>query len=445
MSYLTKIEAAIKLGYGVELVDYFIKTCPKKDEGRTLQVLRTDGGELIDEKELLAFQHYLSQPWPLSKKGARSHIPEAIAEDVKRESHCACAICGYMDNGELAHIRSFAATLNNSPDNLILLCPNHHTKYDLGYKPSSNLTSADVEAAKTLKRNSRVRIMRYEANAIKCLKAVIEFVARLNSYLRKQLTDNERDIYLTELGSVLRFLPEFTRNAEEAASEDRDLDDVDKRLARIAPHLSRASAGAGAVESEFSLRQRADEVVRKSRAVLPLIDEARCPHCSGSGQTGLGGSLCAYCGGSCFVSRSRVKAYEPDELGEVDCPRCDGSGQTGLVGDLCVYCSGDGYVTEQQRDEYDEGVADEVECPHCSGSGQTGLGGSLCTYCGGSCSVSRSRAKAYEPDEMDEVDCPRCDGSGQMGLVGDFCSLCKGDCVVSRDIHDAYLEEHGRE
>ena len=42
-----------------------------------------------------------------------------------------------MDSGEVAHIDAVADTLNNSPDNLIYLCPNHHTKYDLGYKPSS--------------------------------------------------------------------------------------------------------------------------------------------------------------------------------------------------------------------------------------------------------------------------------------------------------------------
>ena len=72
----------------------------------------------------------------------------------------------------MAHIEAVAETLNNSSDNLIFLCPNHHTKYDLGFKPSSNITLEVVRAAKFVKRSTRQRVLRHEANAIKLLVAV---------------------------------------------------------------------------------------------------------------------------------------------------------------------------------------------------------------------------------------------------------------------------------
>ena len=106
-------------------------------------------------------KNYLNQPWPLPENGKRPSIPNLIKEDIKRESHYSCAICGHMDNGEVAHIEPVSETLNNSPDNLIFLCPNHHTKYDYGYTLKGNITIEEVRAAKMLKRRSRCRVLRY--------------------------------------------------------------------------------------------------------------------------------------------------------------------------------------------------------------------------------------------------------------------------------------------
>jgi hypothetical protein len=152
MTFLSKVDAALKLGYSIELIEYFIRKCPKKGDTRTLPATTSSAGTLIDEDELLSYQRYLNQPWPKGKDG-RPYIPTAVRNDIKQESHHACAICGLMDNGEVAHIHDVSETLNNSPDNLILLCPNHHSKYDYGFKPSSNVNIEEVEAAKRLKRN----------------------------------------------------------------------------------------------------------------------------------------------------------------------------------------------------------------------------------------------------------------------------------------------------
>jgi hypothetical protein len=63
-------------------------------------------------------------------------VPDAIARDVRdvrEECHQCCAICGDMNNGEVAHIDPVTDTLDNSPDNLLFLCPNHHTQYHYGH------------------------------------------------------------------------------------------------------------------------------------------------------------------------------------------------------------------------------------------------------------------------------------------------------------------------
>ncbi len=127
MPFLSKAEADLKLGYSIELIEYFIKKCPKKGETRTLSTTTSPAGTLIDEDELLSFQRYLNQPWPKGEED-RPYIPTAVRTDIKQEFHHACAICGHMDNGEAAHIQELSETLINRPDNLILLCPNHHSK-----------------------------------------------------------------------------------------------------------------------------------------------------------------------------------------------------------------------------------------------------------------------------------------------------------------------------
>ena len=107
---------------------------------------------MYDEAELLNYQKYLNEPWPRAKE-KRPSIPDAIMKDIREESHRCCAVCGDANHGEVAHIIAVAETLNNSPDNLIFLCPNHHTEYDLGFKPSSNVTLETIQAAKLIKGN----------------------------------------------------------------------------------------------------------------------------------------------------------------------------------------------------------------------------------------------------------------------------------------------------
>ena len=167
---------------------------------------------MYDETKLIEFNNYLNSPWPFTKKAHRPAIPEAIKEDIRQESHYSCAICGHMDNGEVAHIEAVSNTLNNSPENLIYLCPNHHTKYDYGYTLNSNITISEVRAAKLLKRKSRCRILKYEANATKYLFTIIKFLKHIESQLKQEENNNLIKIYLTEMKKIAEIIPDQPKN-----------------------------------------------------------------------------------------------------------------------------------------------------------------------------------------------------------------------------------------
>ncbi|MBR0860099.1 hypothetical protein [Bradyrhizobium liaoningense] len=441
MAYLSEIEAALFLGLKVETVQYLSKTCPKTGDNRTLKFVKLDGGKAYDEAELEAYRTYLNEPWPLPTSGARPTIPKAIRDDVKEESHHACAICGHMDNGEIAHIEAIAKTLNNAPGNLIYLCPNHHAKYDLGYKVKSNVTADEIKAAKLLKQNARRRVMKYEAFATKSLISLIQFVRNLEKSIASAATDNIKAMHLAELTNLLASVPELTKAAEAEAKGDKLTTKPEKALIKIAPKLSAISSTVPAKQTEMALRDKAKRLVAEVEDVLVDIDEVDCPHCNGRGLTGLVNDFCRYCKGSCFVSSTKAEAYDPADIDEVECPRCHGRGTTGLVSDLCAYCRGSCVVTHAKAEAYAPDDIDELDCPHCNGKGTTGLANDFCAYCHGSCVVSQARYDAYDPEEIDETDCPHCNGKGTTGLVNNFCAYCHGSCVVSQAQHDSYDRE----
>ncbi|MBL8796182.1 MAG: hypothetical protein JNM56_19935, partial [Planctomycetia bacterium] len=112
MKLLTKIEAAMFLGVGVELIDYFVENSPKPKGDVKLPVAKSseEAGQQFSQADLIRFSDYLNEPWPLPPKGTRPHIPDAIKKDIKRESHLGCGICGLMTKGQVAHIEPVAET-----------------------------------------------------------------------------------------------------------------------------------------------------------------------------------------------------------------------------------------------------------------------------------------------------------------------------------------------
>jgi DnaJ-class molecular chaperone len=438
LALIVEIEAAMQLGITIKLLRYFTKKCPKYGESRLLHKKEVDGIVYHETDDILSYQRYLSEPWPKRPDSERPHIPDAIKEDVKAECHLACAICGDMNRGEVAHIEAVAATANNSPENLVFLCPNHHTEYDLGFKPNSNVSLEALKAAKLLKREARVRMLRYEANAYKAVASVLSTVKKLEGKLRSLEPGPLIEVYETELSALMRDLPAVLETSQAAARKDTTPDNIANLINKAAPTIVRATNGLERSTSSTKIRNAATTVIAAVETCLVELDEVECPHCGGRGTTGLVGDYCAYCKGDMVVSEEQADAYDPDEINETDCPHCAGRGLTGIGGFLCGYCRGSCKVSRPMAQMYDPDEMDEVDCPHCLGRGITGYSGDICSYCDGACRVSSAVSEAYNRDDIDEVNCPHCNGRGLTGRVGDICHYCRGSQVVSHAKADAY-------
>jgi DnaJ-class molecular chaperone len=437
MALLNEVEAAMRMGVSVELLRYFNKHCPKTGENRLLVATIHGDHTFYEQRELDDYRRYLNKPWP-HKKGKRPEIPEAIKQDIKMEAHLWCAICGNVNSCEVAHIEAVADTLNNSPDNLIYICPNHHTDYDLGYKPSSNVTMEAIRSAKLLRRDSRLRMMRFEANASKLLHSMIATLEKLVGDAREAKSTDLASVLETETRQVLSALPDLIKQAEAAAAKDSEFSSVDKAVSRFAPTIGKYLSGLTSQSNESQVRMAAESVVDSLNATLATLDEVECPHCGGRGMVGLVGDFCNFCHGDQVVTHEQAESYDPENLDEALCPRCYGRGMTGLVGDVCAFCEGSCVVSKEQLKTYDVSSLDEVLCPHCGGRGMTGLANDLCSYCGGSCYVCRSKARAFSKEAIDEVDCPHCVGRGFQGYSSYLCSYCNGSQRVSREVAANY-------
>lgn len=323
MSLLAVSKAAIRSGFSVELLQWLSQNCPKRGEERQLPIIQTDGIERIDQDELDRYLQWLRAPWPRPTGGGRPRIPVAIARDVKEECHHECAICGRMDHGELAHIDAVAKTLNNSPDNLLLLCPNHHTEYDYGFRPASNLDRETVLAAKRMKRAARRRMLLHEDNVTALLDAVIRGIHAIQPALATNIDTTLRDTYITELRSLIGEIPGLTHRAQDAAAKDQTVALDAAALLEVAPTLRALTETAP--DKAPTTEVVARDVVDATRHVVAL-DEMPCPHCHGRGVTGLMGRLCSFCGGDQYVSDAKARAYDETRIDEVTCPHCDGRG-----------------------------------------------------------------------------------------------------------------------
>lgn len=438
MALLNKIEAAINLGVSVELLEWFVDKCPKYGEKRTLEAIVVGSQQMFDEDELGSFRQYLKSPWPVPKDKTRPLIPGKIKTDIKQESHLSCAICGFMDNGEVAHIAAVAKSLNNSPDNLIYLCPNHHTKYDLGHKPSSNVSIEEIRAAKLVKRRSRARMMGHEADSAKASAIVLDLIKKLGSMIEQKGVDKSvAKVYVAEVKNLLKFSADLSKTPNVSKSESKN-GDLTESLKKCAPTLQKLSLEGSTAKTDVAVKKAMSEVIRVSKNVLAALDEVECPHCLGAGTRGLVGDYCVYCRGAQLISSARLEAYDEDAVDEQPCPHCQGRGTFGWNGEHCNFCHGSQYVSSEKAESYDLDDLDEHSCPHCGGKGTTGLSSDMCIFCKGFAVVSKAKLDTYDVSQLDEEPCPACGGRGTTGFAGDICNYCNGSQGVTHAKAEAY-------
>lgn len=415
LKLLSEIEAALRLSMSPELLEYFTRYAPKAGNPRKLPFTVIDGQRHYDPAELDAFDSYLAEPWPKSPKATRPHIPGKLREEIKLEAHCGCAICAHSANGEVAHIEPLAATLSHHPKNLIWLCPNHHTEFDLGLKPR-DVDLDTVRAIKKLHVNRRRRLWQMELSATVPL---LQFIAQLEEM--KAFLANAR--HAVAHGGATAALADDINSLHEAAT------------ALAGKDVSRPS---GTAEPLQKLAQKivaiaptaasADEVVQTAREArdiyLEEIGHIACPVCRGDGS--YDGDACPACGGEGSVDEVRTRHVDWSEFDLVACPLCQGKGRH--RGETCPACQGERRMQRRYAEQVVVRDYDMVPCPLCEGSRH--YEGSPCPECAGEGEMPRHAANEVDLSDYHQTLCPACDGAGAR--AGQRCDVCDGNGEIDK-------------
>ena len=437
---LSELEAAIHSGISPELLMWLTGNCPKSGETRTLPFEKKGAFNWYKRQDLDEFSKYLFEKWPSPDADIRAHIPEQIKAEIRRSAGFRCSICPYSHNLEIAHIRSWANTKCNHPQNLLLLCPNHHTQYDFGYKPHASLKREDINLIKL----EQVQARRYQwQSALEPGLVSLRLTSRLEKLYKSLGTTNQ------EIKTSVQLLAgELIRDCDtESVAPQGSPEKFAKAIAETSTFLAEQKVALKIANYSSQSVQRAVKEVSdasaKFKEILDSLDDEPCPHCDGKGQTGLVGDICKYCNGAGSVTKEELDYYDAQNIDESLCPHCEGKGTIGFTGEICKYCNGSQVVTKEESDNYNFDEVGEVACPHCEGRGLTGLNSDICIYCNGNCLISPEMATEYDPNELDEKICPHCLGQGTRGISGVICKVCNGSQSIKKDEYDAYVEKYG--
>jgi tetratricopeptide (TPR) repeat protein len=162
----------------------------------------------------------------------RPKVPERIKRQVLKETGYVCAVpgCG-AETTEVAHIVAYSECRKLEFDNLIALCPNHHTRYDKGeihrqsvveWKAEMRLRTAPDPALKQ-EQEERWQADQALAMQISQLKTenneLREKLAQLEARL-PQATQTEKRVILDELKESRRALQLFNAGVRAFAREE---------------------------------------------------------------------------------------------------------------------------------------------------------------------------------------------------------------------------------
>lgn len=412
---LSEIEAALRLSMSPELLEYFTRYPPKSGSPRKLPFTTVNGQRHYDLAELDDFDSYLAEPWPKSPKATRPHIPEKLKEEIKLEAHCGCAICAHSANGEVAHIEPVAATLSHHPKNLIWLCPNHHTEFDLGLKPRD----VDLDTVRTIKKLHVDRRRRLWQMELAATVPLLQFIAQLEEMMAF-LADAKHS---AAHGGASTALAEDIASMHEAATA----------LAAKSPSKSTGTTEplqkfAEKIASIAPMAASTDEVVEtasKARdTYLEEIGHIICPVCAGDGSHD--GDTCPACDGEGSVDERATRHVDWSVFDLVDCPLCKGEGRH--AGETCPACHGERRMQRRFAEQVEVREYDIVPCPLCEGSRQ--YQASPCPECHGEGEMPRHAADQVDLTEYDQTECPACEGARVRN--GERCDLCDGQGTIEK-------------
>jgi hypothetical protein len=415
---LSAIGAALLVRMSPDLLRWFTEHAPKKGSARKLPFVKRTGLYFYRRKDLEAFDTFLRQPWPHTP-GNRPPVPVGIRREIRLEAHSGCAVCHHGNDGEAAHIVAVASSLNNHPENLIWLCPNHHTRYDKGHKLHVDLNGTEIRAIKARLVDSQIRYWRLEQAAGRKVLLFIKDIQDLRASMKR--------LPLKEQAAFLPHAESFAR----AASKKLGLSGRRGAVSSGGEAYRKLTADvAAAVSHKESFDDVAKDVTSARERYQAATNTIECRLCSGRGYHAGDGS-CPACDGDGVIEKSVASNLDWSAFDDVTCPLCEGTGSYADHAD-CPYCGGDGTVEKRWADQFDPSRFRQVRCPLCKGK-KSFRDYDDCPFCGGDGTVEDHRATSADLSPWELVRCPAC-----RGRTSSECHACEGEGKVERRHADSY-------
>ncbi len=421
---LSEIESAIYMKMSPELLRHFTKYAVKYKEDTKLPCFKDEGGRWYTKKDLDAFNNYLLEPWPKAPKAQRPKLPEKIRHEIMLEAAAVCPICGFESAGEAAHLDAVSASKSHHPENLLWLCPNHHTVID-DVAQMSNVKMHVARAIKELLVERRLRLLRHEYALDKGILDLIRLVEKASDMLASaQLKDAKIGI-----GAIASIDLKDLANAAYAASGAK-VPATDKKAVSFkifAKKISTSTAKAS-LKKPSSLVSWKEEARQARSEYLVSTGRVDCPLCHGGGRHN--GMECPVCQGEGSIREEDKAKIDLADFMDADCPVCQGAGT--LRGETCPACRGDAQMERRFANQIDPSEFELVACPVCDGSGRRD--GDECPFCKGNMEVEARHAEQVDLADYDDVECHLCSGSCQF--EGYDCPVCAGEGRLPKRVSD---------
>jgi len=427
---INEYEAAIEFGFSPELLRWFTKN-PIIDEEK-LPFKEVDGLYFFRILDLHKINKKMLGKWPLPAKGTRPTIPAGIKREIKEEAQFSCPVC-HRPQGELAHIRPVSKTYCNHPNNLIFLCPNHHSEYDYGYI-YENVNLEDVKAFKDslarfkkLQWSLKGQIIQTYLGALNTAKSLLE----INDSVRKCIDDSEFEKVLNKVTASINKKRKKTKARLKLTVENLEAEikgyttSHSKSLCPLCHGKGSTSfydpcpvcLGNGELTKGNHRLDRLDDYT--------LID---CRLCEGTGRKD--GDDCPVCLGECQIPQGLDENHDWSQYELVDCRICQGLGRKD--GDDCPVCLGDCQIPQGMDENHDWSQYELIDCRLCEGLGRKD--GDDCPVCLGDCQIPQGMDENHDWSQYELVDCRLCEGTGRKD--GDDCPVCLGDCQIPQGLDE---------
>jgi hypothetical protein len=330
-------EAAHRLRMTVQLLEWFARYAAKRDERKL--VLGPD--RKIDEVEVAAFEAHLRAAWPNKNPGA------GILAELERESRGRCGLCrDHASPREAAHIDRLNEELDHHcqhPHNLILLCANCHTRYDL----ARDIDSRTIRFAKQQLISQLMEDVDRDVSMTQRLQAFVETEGPriLAAQFEKMMTTTVPLRLAQAVTAQAETVVTGSANAPPASS-----DEAQHRLAALSSSISDQSPFTSRLLLRFGTSFANDRPSLPRVTIEDLVDDrltpGRCLRCDSP--TAIDRASCVDCGEDAgqhehatAIGDGTYELGDEDQRGDVHPFACEDCGSERFeveFNSMCDYC-----------------------------------------------------------------------------------------------------------